>query len=122
MKIPRSIRQVYDDQKAVNDRLRDIVDSRMAGIRKEHWHYQGRVKELQSFALKVESGRVPNPSALEDFFACTLVVANTSEITEAEKAITSTFSVRQRRPEDPERTHKAPDAFPTSPAFSSGLI
>lgn len=112
MKIPRSIRQLYEDQKAVNDRLRETVSQRMAGLRKEHWHYQCRVKELQSFALKIESGRVPKPNALEDFFACTLVVANTSEIAEAEEVVAKAFSVRQRRPKDTARTHKTADAFP----------
>ena len=72
MKISASIRNIHEDQKA--------VDGRMAGLKKIRWHYESRVKELTSFALKIETGRVQTPAALEDFFACTLVVANATEI------------------------------------------
>ncbi len=112
MKIPASIRRLYEDQKTVNDRLKKVVDERMRGLKNHRWHYEGRVKELPSFALKIESGRFDNPGELEDFFACTIVVANAAEITEAEKLINENFPVKRRRPPHVEQTHKASDAFP----------
>jgi ppGpp synthetase/RelA/SpoT-type nucleotidyltranferase len=112
MKIPASVRALYDDQKSTNDRLRKTVDERMFGIKKERWHYESRVKELPSFALKVESGRFKDPRALEDFFACTLVVGNAREIDEVEKLIQENFVVERRKPEQDNRTHKAANEFP----------
>jgi len=112
MKIPASVRRIYEDQKAVNDKLRVKVDPRMLGLKKERWHYESRVKELPSFALKIESGRFADPKALEDFLACTLVVANAGEIDEAESLIRENFTVKSRRPPSQKETHKSPDSFP----------
>jgi ppGpp synthetase/RelA/SpoT-type nucleotidyltranferase len=111
MKIPASIRRLHEDQAAVNGRLKSLVDERMAGLRKSHWHYESRVKELSSFALKIESGRFEKPSALEDFFACTLVVANAPEIAEAEEVIDENFIIKYRRPKHSDKTHKTSDSF-----------
>ncbi len=112
MKVPGSIRQLYEDQRTANDRLRAVIDERMRGLKNARWHYESRVKELPSFALKIESGRFGDPRALEDFFACTLVVANATEIDEAERLVSGSFAVKERRPLRADRTHKAPDAFP----------
>jgi ppGpp synthetase/RelA/SpoT-type nucleotidyltranferase len=112
MKVPGSIRQLYEDQRVSNDRLRVVIDERMRGLKHARWHYESRVKELPSFALKIESGRFGDPRALEDFFACSLVVANATEIDEAERLVRGTFAVKERRPPRADRTHKAPDSFP----------
>lgn len=112
MKIPASIRWLYDDQKSVNDRLKKIIDKQMQSLKNSRWHYESRVKELASFALKIESGRYKNPQTMEDFFACTIVVANTTEIAEAEQMIGDNFRIRERRPQNHNQTHKASYAFP----------
>jgi len=112
MKVPASIRRIYEDQRAANDRLKTTVDERMRGIKDGRWHYVSRVKELDSFALKIESGRFRNPAALEDFFACTIVVANATEIAQAEKLVNENFAVQERRPARSDKTHKAASAFP----------
>lgn len=112
MKIPASIRRLHEDQKIVNDRLKVRVDKLMASIKLPRWHYESRVKEPISFALKIESGRFDRPFALEDFFACTLVVANSREVTEAEKLIRESFAVKARKPKQSNQTHKASDSFP----------
>ena len=112
MKVPNSLRHLYDDQKETNDRLKQTVDQRMQGLKKQRWHYESRVKELTGFALKIESGRFDDPGVLEDFFACTIVVANATEVEEAENLIKEKFSVKQRRPKRPDQTHKASNSFP----------
>jgi hypothetical protein len=43
-------------------------------VEQKGWFFTWRLKELESFALKIETGRVSNPVALEDFFACTIVL------------------------------------------------
>ena len=112
MKIPLSIRRLYDGQYEGNVRLKEFVDERMKRLKRDRWHYESRVKGIESFALKVESGRFSNPEALEDFFACTLVVANGNEIRDAEKLIRDNFNVQVRRPQHDRSTHKEPNAFP----------
>jgi ppGpp synthetase/RelA/SpoT-type nucleotidyltranferase len=112
MKVPATIRRVFEDQLAVNLRLKAQVDQLVEGKKDKRWHYESRVKALQSFALKLESGRVPQPGQMEDFFAAMLVVPNASEVARAEQLVRNTFDVHQRRPPEPGKTHKAPDAFP----------
>lgn len=111
MKIPGSIRGIYAEQEAKYQRLKEAVDTRVLGIKDSRWHYESRVKELQSFTLKIETGRYRNPQLLEDFFACTLVVANTSEIDKAERLIVENFALHERRPRSKDKTHKRADIF-----------
>lgn len=112
MKVPASIRRLHEDQSAVGHRLKSEVDRLLLGLKQSRWHYESRVKELDSFALKVESGRVADPRQLEDFFACTLVVPNALDVAVAEAMITTTFALTERRPARADRTHKRPEAFP----------
>jgi Uncharacterized protein conserved in bacteria len=112
MKIPASIRKLYHEQSDKYARLKDSVDKLMRGIKNDRWHYESRVKQEESYALKFETGRFTNPSDLEDFFACTFVVPNLSAVEEAETLVRQNFDVHSRRPKNPDRTHKKPDSFP----------
>src|ERR1700683_1045841 len=109
MKVAASVRRIYEDQREINGRLKTVVDDRVRGLKDPRWHYESRLKELPSFALKIESGRFANPEALEDFFACTIVVANAGQIAEAEHLISEEPGGEERRPPQAGRTHKAPD-------------
>jgi ppGpp synthetase/RelA/SpoT-type nucleotidyltranferase len=112
MKVPLSIRRLYDEQREGNTRLKEFVDERLKRLKHDRWHYESRLKGLESFALKVESGRFATPGALEDFFACTVVVANGKEIQDAEQLIRDHFTVHMRRPRHDRATPKEPNAFP----------
>ena len=112
MKVPASVRRLFEDQKEKNDRLKAIVDRRVQGFKDARWHYESRVKQLPSYALKVESGRFTRPGALEDFFACTLVVSNIAELERAEQMIRANFVLKTRRPQNATLTHKSPEEFP----------
>jgi len=111
MKIPASVRLIYDSRKPVYEQLRIAVDKKVAAVKKEEWHYISRVKEVESFALKAESGRFDDISKLEDFFACTLVVPNFKHIKDVEDNVRSIFKFSHRRPKRDERTHKRPESF-----------
>jgi ppGpp synthetase/RelA/SpoT-type nucleotidyltranferase len=76
------------------------------------WHYEGRVKSEESYALKVESGRFGADGDIDDFFGCWLVVENLSQLADAEALVRREFRVRGRRPSRDDRTHKRPEAFP----------
>lgn len=112
MKVPASIRRLYEDQQVINERLKKAIDARINGLKDARWHYESRIKELASYALKLESGRFTEPAALEDFFACTIVVSNTTEAEAAERMVKDNFVIKRRRPPDPKRTRKEPQEFP----------
>lgn len=106
------MRALYDHQREPCERLKVVVDNRLLGAKQERWHYESRLKTPISFAQKLETGRCPKPNAIEDFFACTVVVKNTTEIATAEALIRATFDVVQRRPRDDAFTAKPSYAFP----------
>lgn len=112
MKVPTNLRTTYQQQIELNEAVRERAEGIIKDFLQPHWHYEGRLKELESFALKIQSGRVPNPAALEDFFACTIVVRNALEIPAAECLVQKHLSVLERRPPEPNKTHKSADAFP----------
>jgi len=113
MKVVSSIRRLYEEQLGPNKRLQAHVDQLLRPIAVERrWHHESRVKTEISVALKLESGRIPKPQTIEDFFACTLVVKNLTEVNDAEQKVKDIFEVFERRPQDNRFTHKYPDAFP----------
>jgi ppGpp synthetase/RelA/SpoT-type nucleotidyltranferase len=112
MKIPASIRKIYDEQRETNTRLQQRVDEILrAVVVQRKWHYESRIKGDQSVALKIESGRISDPSNIEDFFACTIAVHNLSKVDEAEALIRKLFNVVARRPSTANRTRKPFDSF-----------
>ncbi|MET0395814.1 MAG: hypothetical protein ABW277_03230 [Longimicrobiaceae bacterium] len=110
MKITKSVRRLFDDQldvnKALERRVRVLFESRPEG-----WFYRGRIKPIESFAQKLETGRVDDATALEDFFACTLVVENRAAIQEAREFVERFCEIQYQRPPDPQTTFKRPEAF-----------
>ena len=73
MKIEEAIRAAYTKQRRVADRLKIKVDGEIENNALASWHYESRVKTVESYALKVECGRPGNPEAVEDLFACVIV-------------------------------------------------
>jgi hypothetical protein len=113
MKISQSVRSLYAEQRLINGPLKDKVDELLRPLAaRKRWHYESRIKTEDSFALKLESGRIKDPRAAEDFFACTLVVQNLSAIEEAEQDIRKLFKVVERRPYNSRQTHKHAETFP----------
>lgn len=112
MKIPTSIRLLYNELQEIYDRLKTEVDKRITSFKETRWHYESRLKSIESFALKIETGRVSNPMELEDFFACTIVVENKSILKQAEDLINSHFDFQERRPPSEQLTSKYSRSFP----------
>jgi hypothetical protein len=83
----------------------------MGAIKQTTWHYASRLKSSVSFALKVETGRYPEPSRMEDFMACWFVVENLAQVSVAEMAVMSICTVERRRPKTDDRTHKQASTF-----------
>ena len=112
MKIAKAIRDAYFENephyKRLSTEIRQLIKRR---VEEKGWFYYARVKGLESFALKVETGRVSKPSRMEDFFACTIVVPTIEEIKDAESFTRSQFDVISRRPKDDVNTHKRSSSF-----------
>ena len=111
MKVPQSVRVLYQELRSTAEALKSAVDSLIVGKKQRQWHYESRIKEEESFALKLETGRVADPKALDDFFACTLVVENAARIGDAEEFVSRHFRPRERRPRAADKTHLAPHSF-----------
>jgi ppGpp synthetase/RelA/SpoT-type nucleotidyltranferase len=112
MKIAKPIRDAFDHGEALYIRLkqevRDILKPR---VEDRGWFYRDRVKGLESFALKVETGRFPDYARMEDFFACTVIVPTFSHLPEAIELISGPFEVVERRPKVDAETHKNASDF-----------
>src|SRR5208282_5939907 len=98
MKVPQSIGDIYDERIGEIERLSVSAQNLIRGYIRKEWHYVDRVKGRESFTLKVETGRVPDPRFMEDFFACTIVVRTMAEVSDAESIIVNLFEVGERRP------------------------
>jgi ppGpp synthetase/RelA/SpoT-type nucleotidyltranferase len=112
MKIPQSIRIIYEDLDSKYKKLKEIADHELNNTIPSEWHYVSRLKQAESFALKIESGRYKSIDSFEDFFACTIVVENMSRIKEAKKFIQDRFEKSHNRPNADDFTHKNPESFP----------
>ena len=91
--------------------LKSEVDALLKTRKRQRWHYESRIKELQSFALKVESGRGFRDGTLEDFFACTLVVETPASLAAAESLVRENFAIEERRPASDVETTVQPETF-----------
>jgi len=112
MKVPQSLRDSHLNQTPIYESLKKHVDNIIINNLKDpRWHYESRLKSLESFALKIETGNYPDPTQMEDFFACTLVVENLSSMVKAEKLICNRFELYERRPKSNNFTSKPSDSF-----------
>jgi ppGpp synthetase/RelA/SpoT-type nucleotidyltranferase len=110
MKIVSSLRSCYDAQYEVNSQLKAKADKLLSSIREERWHYESRLKSLESFTQKIETGRF-DAHHLEDFFACTVVVENADAIDRALKVVRRHCKILEQRPLSNHKTRKTPDSF-----------
>ena len=111
MKIIQSIDTIYESQREINEKLKEQVDKLIKRKISASWFYTSRLKEKESFALKIETGRFGHPQHLEDFFACTIVVENFNQIEKAVKLIRSLFEIIDQRPRSFRYTHKDSYSF-----------
>lgn len=112
MKISKSLRDAHAAAKEKYDRLAEEVKVTLKSAAEDRgWFFTCRVKELESFALKVETGRVPDINTMEDFLGCTIVVPNALALPAAEELVRSLYDPLKRRPPSDDATHKASSSF-----------
>lgn len=113
MKIPLSVRELYASIEHGAALLKEYADDVLAEhARQNGWFYQSRVKQLQSFALKLETGRVTVPADMDDLFAASLIVLNRNAIEAAATGLSAIgLSIVSRKPPLSAETSKYPDSF-----------
>ena len=112
MKILKRIRDIYDERQPLYELLAQEAEEVLKPKAEEKgWFFLARVKEIESFALKIETGRVKEPACMEDFFACTIIVPTIAQIDQAERLVLSFYSRNSRRPPSKDMTHKTPSNF-----------
>lgn len=111
MKVPQSVRQLYEELRPRYELLEGVVNEILHNRKERSWHYTSRLKGLESFTQKLETGRFLSPSEPEDFFACTLVVENQTAIARAEELVVSLFKLEERRPREHGKTPHRPPSF-----------
>ena len=112
MKISGSVRELYNDLRAKYEPLKADVDQLLRGRRDSSWHYESRIKSMESFALKLECGRWRGFEDIDDLLAAVLVVENLSGLQQAELLVANTFRVVRRRPKSRHLTTTRADEFP----------
>jgi len=112
MKIVQSIQELYNANLPYFNIVKNKVDEIIKFNKNERWHYESRIKQIESFALKVEMGRFDKSEIFEDLFASTIVVKNLNEISLAENFISTLFNIKLKRPQSRNFTHKDSYSFP----------
>ena len=112
MKVSKALRDKFENAKIRYSTLADEVREHLRGmVEARGWFYAGQIKELESFALKVETGRVSKPEEMEDFFACTIIVPTLAKIEEAEQFVCEHYDLKERRPPEDQTTSKISSDF-----------
>lgn len=111
MKIPLSIKDLYASKVQTYVALQEFIDKWVESEKKLKWHYESRVKELESFALKFETGRFDSASIFDDFFGGMIVVPTHSEITKVEEMLREKFILVNKKPNDKSFATYSPEHF-----------
>jgi len=96
VKVEKSIR---DHHVALCD-IYDLISADVEALLKDAcegqgWVYTKRIKDLQSFALKLATGR-----EIDDFFGCSIVVPTLGSVPDAVSLVEGCLSIVERRPKD----------------------
>lgn len=111
MKILGSITSLYNERIEYYNLLKQNVDGLILQTKENYWHYESRVKKINSFALKFETGRFSLENIFDDAFAGTIVVRNSEEILGCIKYLKTHFEVIEQRPQNRKFTHKDTYSF-----------
>lgn len=112
MKIAHPVRVAFENSAEVYSRLQqEVLAILKPQVEEQGWFFSHRTKSMESFAQKVETGRVPDPRRMEDYFACTIVVPTATQLAAAEALVLALFDMSTRRPACESVTHKRSSSF-----------
>lgn len=112
MKMPKALRDIYDMSLPLYEKLKYEIDSTLGHwVREEGWEFESRIKKIESFVQKIETGREKNPYKIKDFFACTIIVRSAAELEAAEELVKREFTWIKELPKDRVITKKDSTSF-----------
>lgn len=97
-KVESSIRQAHSRLNVAYETVSSHVSEMLEGASKKNgWLYKGRIKSLESYALKILTGRTESYE-IDDFFACSIIVPNLREVSNAYNLVESCFKIVEVKP------------------------
>lgn len=110
MGVPADVVAGFARLETAMDSVRAIVEETLRPFALDHRYvFFGRSKSAESLAEKFDSGRFPAWSAVEDYYACTIVVPTASHEADVIAHLGAVFDVIEVRSRD--TRHKPPDVF-----------
>lgn len=109
MKYNSIVRNLYDKYSSIASLQKEFLDNFFKErLLNNSYIYESRIKSLESFALKMETGRNP----LEDFFACRFIVIKKDDIEKIKNdLLKNNIEILESRPSTIKETSKSPDKF-----------
>tara|TARA_Y100001973_G_C5208538_1_gene343516 strand:- start:2094 stop:3074 length:981 start_codon:yes stop_codon:yes gene_type:complete len=99
-KIEQSIRREYDQQLSSYEYLEEeVVELIKETCESSKWIFVHRIKEIDSYALKLITGRTEG-YLIDDFLACTIVVPNLRAIEQAKTLVSECFDIIEEKPSE----------------------
>jgi len=96
VKIEKSIRDHYVTLRDVYDLISKDVESLIKeACEKNYWIYTSRTKEMESYALKLATGR-----EVDDFFGCSIIVPTLADVPLAVELVSNCLQIVDRRPKE----------------------
>lgn len=99
-KVEQSIRLEYEKRyelfKPLEQNVLDLIEK---ACKEKKWIFVHRVKELESYALKLLTGRTQQYE-IDDFLACTIVVPSLRDVDSAKTLVNSCFTVITEKPDE----------------------
>ena len=112
MKISAQVQSIYYELESVAKELELSINNHLQELcNNNQWLYIHRVKSIESFAQKLETGRYSGIEKIDDIFACTIVVQNIETIEKAAKIVKEQFNFLYSRPTDVTKTTIRPENF-----------
>lgn len=114
MKVSRTIEDRYLTQlncaNTIKEKLSDVI---YAWCKQRGWHFEDRIKQLESYAQKIEQSRI---KVVDDVYATTIIVKNKNEIIDCCNQLevsTNPLGIRfiRRQPSSFTETTNEPDRF-----------
>jgi len=108
--IPQTIKRKYDQLLPLVTALSDKVSQAVLNYcNKKGFAYTGRIKTLESFSEKIDTGRFSSLENMNDLFACTIIIPTLNDEEQVLEFLKDTFEERSVRLRG--STKKHPEQF-----------
>jgi ppGpp synthetase/RelA/SpoT-type nucleotidyltranferase len=120
--VPIAVQTAYDESiPSVRELAKLVGDSVSHWASSNDYLFKGRIKDADSLAEKLETGRYPAWRDIDDLYACTVVIPTTLHIERALEYLKTTFLEREIKGQG--ISQKAPDVFRfDAPRFIGTLV